>query len=473
MCRCPDFWCWRCEPTGAVGARETREGLVSEANEVAGKVRAERGLRLRSVRGATVKPESSDPRAEAAVPLGRGKRGPCGFGEREAATVDHGATPVPSHSRLLFTFESNAVGVTDSEGSRPSDTMRERVPENSWKLWLLLSANRRVVAAGIAGGVFLALVLVGHLLPTGETALFGQQDPIETLFQGLLTSIVTSVTLVLTLSQLVLSQEQGPVGDQRERMEGAMAFRRDVENVTGDAVSPARPSAFLRSLVRRTEHHADALQDAVADVDNDDLEGQVAAFTENVKRNAAAVQSGLEGSQFGDFDVVLSALNYNYSWKLYAARRIRAENENVLTEEALHALDGLADALELFGPAREHFKTLYFQWSLIDLSRTMLYVSVPALLTAVAGTVYLDPASFPGTVFGVRTLVVVVSAGVAVSLLPFAFLLSYILRIVTVTKRTLSIGPFILRETDQSRDLDWGELETKSGENVDTGDRGG
>jgi hypothetical protein len=67
-------------------------------------------------------------------------------------------------------------------------------------------------------------------------------------------------------------------------------------------------------------------------------------------------------------------------------------------------------------------KTLYFQWALIDLSRMMLYASIPALLTAIAGILYLDPALFPGTVFGVRTLVMVVSAGVAVSLLPFAFL---------------------------------------------------
>jgi hypothetical protein len=58
-------------------------------------------------------------------------------------------------------------------------------------------------------------------------------------------------------------------------------------------------------------------------------------------------------------------------------------------------------------------------------------------------------------------------------LLPFAFLFSYILRIVTVAKRTLSIGPFILRETDRSRDLDWGDPETKSGENAGVGEEGG
>ncbi|MFB6089593.1 MAG: hypothetical protein ABEJ97_00915 [Halobellus sp.] len=363
--------------------------------------------------------------------------------------------------------------MSDGEDTRPSDTMRERVPESSRKFWLLLNANRWLVAAGIAGGVFLVLAVIGQFHPIESPELLRQEDPLETLFQGLLTSIITGVTLVLTLSQLVLSQEQGPVGDQRERMERAMEFRKDVEDVIEEPVSPAQPSAFLRSLVKLTKRRAEAVSDAIEDIEDESLNEQVGEFVGNVEENADSVRSNLEGSQFGEFDVVFSALNYNYSWKLYAARRIRAENEAVLTDEARDAFDELIDALELFGPAREHFKTLYFQWALIDLSRTMLYASVPALVTAVAGIVYLEPALFPGTIFGVRTLVAVVSAGVAVSLLPFAFLLSYILRIATVTKRTLSIGPFILRETDRSRDLDWGETEPKSGGNAGVDDGGG
>jgi hypothetical protein len=369
----------------------------------------------------------------------------------------------------IYNCERNTARMSDGDESRPSDTMRGRVPENSRKFWLLLNANRWLVAAGISGGVFLALATIGQLHPTGTPALFSQADPIETLFQGLLTAIITGVTVVLTLSQLVLSQEQGPVGDQRKRMEGAMAFRKTVEDVIEEPVSPAQPSAFLRSIVRLTKRHADALQEAIADIDDEGLNDQVTEFTENLKTNATAVENGLEDAQFGEFDVVFSALNYNYSWKLYAARRIRAENEGILTEEARDLFDELIYSLELFGPAREHFKTLYFQWALIDLSRTMLYASIPALLTAVAGVIYFEPALFSETVFGVRTLVVVVSAGVAISLLPFAFLFSYILRIVTVAKRTLSIGPFILRETDRSRDPDWGVTDTRSGENTAVG----
>ncbi len=342
--------------------------------------------------------------------------------------------------------------------------MRERVPENSRTFWVLLEADRWLVAGCILGSVFLALVAAGLLHPTPVKTLLTRGDPLETLYQALVGSTITGVTLVLTLSQLVLSQEQGPVGDQRERMEGAMAFREDVEDVIREPVSPAQPSAFLRSLVKLTKRRAQAVRDAVAedaiDETDGDLAEQVDAFVENLEGNAETVASNLEGSQFGEFDVVFSALNYNYSWKLYAARRIRAEHADALTERAADAFDELIEALELFGPAREHFKTLYFQWELADLSRTVLYASVPAIAVATGSLLFFDPRD----VARGWVALVVAALTVTVTLAPFAILLAYILRIVTVTKRTLSIGPFILRETDRSRDLDWGETEATSGE---------
>ncbi|MFB6109550.1 MAG: hypothetical protein ABEJ60_01575, partial [Halodesulfurarchaeum sp.] len=208
-----------------------------------------------------------------------------------------------------------APGDTDSDaGSRPSDTMRERVPESSRKFWFLLIADRSFVAACLVGSIFLTLIVVGQFHPVPTPQLFGNEDPLETLFQGLVGSIITGVTLVLTLSQLVLSQEQGPVGDQRERMRGAMEFRSDVEELIEESVSPAQPSAFLRSLVKLTKRRAEGVKEAIEDIDDAELNEQVELFIENVRENADTVRNNLEGSQFGEFDVVFSALNYNYSW---------------------------------------------------------------------------------------------------------------------------------------------------------------
>ncbi|MFB6072075.1 MAG: hypothetical protein ABEJ88_03815 [Halobacterium sp.] len=341
------------------------------------------------------------------------------------------------------------------DDGQPSDRMRERVPQSSKRFWVVLDADRRGVAAGILAVVFCSMVAVGTLLPTPVVELLTRGDPHETLFNALVGSTITGVTLVLTLSQLVLSQELGAVGDQRDRMEGAMSFRQDAADAVGVDVAPTEPSAFLRSLVEATREQAQEL--AAAAPDGGDAGDAVDTYVSNLAGNADAVTDQLEGAQFGEFDVVWAALNYNYSWKIYAGERILASYGDDLGDEATAALEDLLDTLGLFGPAREHFKTLYFQWELSNLSRTLLYAAVPALAVAISALVFFDPRAHPGATLGVSHALLVVSAATTVAVLPFAILLAYILRIVTVTKRTLSIGPFILRETDRSGEVDFAE----------------
>jgi hypothetical protein len=341
--------------------------------------------------------------------------------------------------------------MADSDDSKPSDQLRERVPRSSRWVWVVLDADRQAVAAGVLVVLFCSMVAVGTLLPTPAYELLTDGDPHETLFDALVAATITGVTLVLTLSQLVLSQELGAAGDQRERMEGALSFREDAADAAGMDVAPAEPSAFLRGLVEATREQANALADAAPD---GEAGAAVDAYVDNLTENARVVANQLDGAQFGEFDVVWAALNYNYSWKMYAGERLRAEHGDALGEDADAALDDLLDTLALFGPAREHFKTLYFQWELSDLSRTLLYAAVPALGVAIVSLLFLDPAAYPRSTFGVNHALLVVSAAVTVTVLPFALLLSYILRIVTITKRTLSIGPFVLRETERSGDVD-------------------
>jgi len=341
--------------------------------------------------------------------------------------------------------------MSDADGDdRPNDQLRARAAESRTKLWLYLEADRRLVVAGLVVVVFLAVLAVGVLLPSAATKLRGT-DAVETLFQGFLTATITGVTLVLTLNQLVLSQELGAVGDQRERMTGALQFREDAADLLETPVSPARPSQFLRALVQVAGSRARTLRDA-AGPDHD----EVAALTGSLIDNADRVAGDLDGAQFGEFDVLSAALNFNYSWKIFAAKRIRETAP--LGDDAESALDALIDTLELFGPAREHFKTLYFQWELINLSRGILAAALPALLVAIGMIAFFDPAGPASRAVGVVPIVAVTST---VSVLPFLVLLAYVLRIATVTKHTLSIGSFILRETDRVEEVEWDEGESR------------
>ncbi|MFC6725750.1 hypothetical protein ACFQE1_15525, partial [Halobium palmae] len=282
------------------------------------------------------------------------------------------------------------------------NTMRGRVDDSRVKLWLLLSANRFVVAAGFAAFVYGAFLFVSVAVAPNLQAELRSADTIETLFSTMLSIIVTGTTLVITINQLVISQENGPLGDQRKRMSDAMDFRTYSSELFEEA-PPADPSEFLYRLVDVSHERALAVRRLVAgDADNDEeLREQVDEFVDSLEGNAEEVKEELEGARFGDFNVLTAALNFNYSWKIYQVERITQAFGDELGDDEQHAFHQLQTALTMFGPVREHIKTLYFQWALVDLSRYILYAAIPALAVAGSMQAIVGAETFDGVAFGV------------------------------------------------------------------------
>lgn len=318
--------------------------------------------------------------------------------------------------------------------------------------WLLLTANRAVIAALLTGGLFVVLVVAGAVNTTPLRVLIRQGTHVERLFQSFVMSLVTGITLVVTLTQLVLSRELGPLGEQRDRMAGAVDFRQDIEELSG-SVAPPDPASFMRTFMQLCEARASTLAERVADNDDAALRENATDLAERIGEHAATIGDRLTDADFGDFDVVGVILDYDYSWNIYATRKIRSAYGDALGEAEHEAFDELLNVLFLFGPAREHFKTLYFRRELVDLSRDMLYAGVPALAIAIMGLLYLNPNSFIGSTLGIENVVFVVSAAVAVASTPFFVLVAYIVRLATIAQRTLAIGPFVLRDSQRSLDL--------------------
>ncbi|WP_158058307.1 hypothetical protein [Halorussus halophilus] len=329
-----------------------------------------------------------------------------------------------------------------------ANTMRERTDESRLKLRLLLRSNRLAVTGVLAGTIFVLFVLSGQFVfPTfRSTALSG--DVVETIFSTMISVVVTGTTLVVTINQLVLSQETGPLGDQRKRMSDAMDFRTYASELLGET-TPSDPSTFLRAIVDVSEQRAKVLGDAIADSDDAELRDEVEEFTDSITGNAEEVKDELDGAEFGTFDVLFAALNFNYSWKIFQVERLRDEYEDVLTDDQRESLADLRTSLVMFGPAREHVKTLYFQWALVDLSQLILYAAVPALLVAGVMLGFVGGESFPGSTLGVSNLLWVVAVAFTITTIPFLLFTAYVLRIATVAKRTLAIGPLILRESQR------------------------
>ncbi|MFD1588244.1 hypothetical protein ACFR9U_14780 [Halorientalis brevis] len=338
--------------------------------------------------------------------------------------------------------------MTDEPDISTANTMRERAGESRVKLWLLLRSSRLLVASVLTVAVFATFVIAVATLDPPFVRQLESGDMIDTMFSTMITVIVTGTTVVVTIGQLVLSQENGPLGDQRERMASSMDFRDYTEELIG-APSPVEPAAFLSDIVDVTAQRTTTLREAIDENDNGDLRTEVDEFAESVTGNANAVQDQLDGAKFGSFDVLFAALNFNYAWKIFQVERFANEYEDSLGETEHDLLDDLKTALSLFGPAREHIKTLYFQWALINLSQIILYAAIPALAIAGIMVAIVDAGTFPGSTFGIEHIVLIVGGAFAVTLVPFMLFVSYILRIVTVAKRTLAIEPLILRDSQR------------------------
>ncbi|ACV12233.1 conserved hypothetical protein [Halorhabdus utahensis DSM 12940] len=325
------------------------------------------------------------------------------------------------------------------------DTVRERSQTTRIVSWLLLSGNRLLVAGILAAMFFLVFTISTFILRPEVYQMDTEGDLSERLFSTMIIVIVTGTTIVVTFGQLILTQENGPLGDQFERLDGAMEFR-DRASVLIGAPCSTKPSKFLSDILEATSERAELVQD-IDDAGNEDLARDLTDLSEGIVTNAQDVRTQLETAEFGTFDVVFAALNFDYSWKVFQVERIVDDYEDDLTAEQVALLDELKEALMLYGPAREYIKTLYFQWSLIALSQVILAAAVPALILAGTMLVSLDGNTFPGRTFGIEHIIPVIGISFTMTLLPFMVFISYIFRIFTVAKRTLAIDPLIPRQS--------------------------
>lgn len=323
------------------------------------------------------------------------------------------------------------------------NTLRERTDANKYWFWLLLEANRWVVAAGLASLIFLVFMLWGVMKPVSLHSTMQSSDMVETVFAGLVGAIITGTTLVVTINQLVLSQEIGSLGSQRSRMDTTMDFRQNTDELLG-MTTPADPAGYLRALVETSEQRAKTLRDTLAESEHREVQEKVDEYVDDLLENADHARESLQDTDFGTFDVLSPALDYNYDRKMHDVRRLGREYEDDLTDEERGAFRDLLEALTMYGPVREYIKDLYIQWALVKLSRAILYAAIIALTVAGGMVVFVDPTTFPGTFLGIESILWVVSTAFAISALPFLLFTSYILRLATLAKQTLSAGPLIL-----------------------------
>jgi hypothetical protein len=322
-----------------------------------------------------------------------------------------------------------------------TESWKEGTP-NPVTRWLFITGHRFLVAAvlsvffgGLAAlliGLDLIYVGPGSVLPTA-------------LSSGLLSGLLTLLTVALSVNQLILSRLFGSVGELSDQLEGTLDYRRSVEEIAEVPASPNQPTAFLGFLAdtlhRRVEDFRREAASAAVDINGvhgvDDVGGYATAVTDYADHLSTADELD------GPFKALLTTLGTDYADHIDSTRRIRNEYSADLPDEAVHALDDILALLKAVATIRQFFKTVTLQQELAMLSRRLIYTGVPAVLVAYFfSSVYtttpevpiaIDPAQLP--------FVVIVATGII--LLPLAVLVSSLLRVATVSLYTVSVGTFI------------------------------
>lgn len=314
-----------------------------------------------------------------------------------------------------------------------------RDTDNPVTRWLFITGNRLSVAA-VLSVLFAALaaLLIGF-----DIVYVGPGSNLATaLGSGLLSGLLTLLTVVLSINQLILSRLFGSAGNLWDQLEGTLDYRRTVEEIADAAVSPNDPSLFLGFLAATLHDRVGDFQRAVeSSTVSLDPEDDVGAYASAVSDYADHLATADDVD--GTFKVLLLTLGTDYATHIDTTRAFRSKYGEDLPDEATEALDDVLDLLKAVATMRQFFKTLTLQQELALLSRRLIYTGVPAVLVTYFLSHTYTAVSSLSTAIAPEYMPVVAVVATGMILSPLAVLVAALLRVATVSLYTVSIGTFV------------------------------
>lgn len=330
----------------------------------------------------------------------------------------------------------------ESATTRDQSTLspEDRLQSGNWVIeWIKIDGNRLLITVSLAVVLF-ALLLVLNAI--GVIA-FTNENSLTRMASGMIAGTFSLVTLVVSVNQLILSQEFTPVGKFQDRFSGVMNFRRDIEQQTDVPRTPVEPTYILDLLADAIADQANVVADSVANHPDAEYRQQVRQYADGVETSTQRVSETLEESDIDAFDALSVAIEYDDGWQLSTARLLRNDAPD-LSDETEAAFDELIELIRLFSSAQEHFKTVYLQRELTRFSQLTLYCGVPAVVSSVL--IALLYGEIGGIAITASSLPYVISLLTTIVFLPLLLLAAFILRTATVTRRTATTGPMLLQQ---------------------------
>ena len=306
--------------------------------------------------------------------------------------------------------------------------------------WLFITGSR----TAIAGGMLLGVLLLTGALVAANVVRLGPGSNLMNSLSGLISGLLTLLTVTLAINQLVLSRVFGSPGGLTSKLDGTLQFRRRIEEIAGVASSPNDPGDFLGLVADALVDRAAELETAVKRAEFDRADAfesyatDLTSYAEKLKRARGSDNTS---------QVLVVALGTEYADQIDRTRELRAEHGERLPADASEQLGALLELLKAVATMRQFFKTVAIQQDLARLSRRLIYTGVVAVLVTLYLTgMYTSPSGLPPTVPS-AFLPWIVTAAMPVMLAPLAVLVSHLLRAATVSMYTVSVGSFVPPES--------------------------
>lgn len=293
--------------------------------------------------------------------------------------------------------------------------------------WILVSANRYIVGFGL-----LLIMTAVVVVPDITRLTIRNITPLKYIASALITGNITLITVVVVINQLILSKELKSPGSLREEIEQTADFRKEALT---DPKAPIKPADFMNQLLKQTQEHAQSLDRLIPDSAN----GAERLLTD-LPVECQRVSDQLNSSSNTLTSVIVPFHSIDYAKYIQDCYQLQLNHKEEHHEELFTALDALSSDLSNLDIAEEYFTTAYMEEELATLSRVMASTGVVSVSMPIALlyqlTTYTE-ASPPMTKLFIITVCTVI-----IGLIPIALLISFILRIATVTHYLAAITPF-------------------------------
>lgn len=310
--------------------------------------------------------------------------------------------------------------------------------------WILLDGHRFAVSAALLTLVFVSLVVMGSVWTFELQRILTETQAIQTILNTLLSGIILLVSIVVSINSIVLSHDITSVSTQEDRIEGVMEYRRELGRLTDEGESPSDPASFLTLMGEVLSDRAQALTQAAEGID-EEIAREIEHYGDAIAETADQLGKSSTGVTGADFGVLWRGLEVSYGTYLDRSRMLKSAYGERLPDPFEDRLNALIEAFELFATGKEYFKTLYYTRETSQLSRTLLVISLPAILLNGASILAINAGLLPQVgLLGLPPLLSFVAATFTVSLAPYVVLTAYMLRLATVARRTAAAGPFTL-----------------------------